>query len=79
MYLTPDKNCRTARDVRAHFSQVCKADHATIVLDFNQPAAIITPVDGKLIWEPGPKNKKIAAARKRFLAALDLLRTHNQD
>jgi len=76
MYLTPRDNLRTSRDVRAHFSQVCKADTATIVLDFERPMAIITPIDGANIHNPGPKNKKIAAARKLFLAALNELRTH---
>ena len=75
MYLTPSGNIRNARDVRSHFSQVCKADTATIVLDFGRPMAIIVPVDGRNIHNPRPKDKKIAAARKRFLAALEFLRT----
>jgi len=67
---------RSFRDLRAHFAQVCNAEHATLLLHFDGPRAIIVPLKLQHPHNPGPKDKGIAKARRDFAAAL--LRLHTR-
>lgn len=70
-----DQFHRSARNVRANLSDLCHAAHATVILNQRRPVAILTPVDTTGLYKPGPKDRKFAAAKKRFHAALQRLRT----
>jgi len=75
MYCREDETHRNARNVRANLSDLCHAEHATVILNQHRPVAILTPVDTTGLYNPGPKDRRLAAAKKRFHAALQRLRT----
>jgi len=75
MYCKQDETHRSARDVRANLSALCHAKEATVILDRAQPTAILVPIDTKGLYHVTPKDRRFAAAKKRFRAALDRLRT----
>jgi antitoxin (DNA-binding transcriptional repressor) of toxin-antitoxin stability system len=75
MYHRQDELHRNARNVRANLSDLCHAEHATVILNQGRPVAILTPIDTTGLYTPGPKDRKFAAAKKRFHAALERLRT----
>lgn len=75
MFMQPSPTAKNFRDARAHLTQACHATHATIILDRHSPVAILVPLDTVGLYSPGPKDRKLAAARKLFNAALEHLRT----
>jgi len=75
MFCQQDETHRTARNARENFSTLCHAAHATVILNQGRPVAILTPIDTNGLYNPGPKDRKFAAAKKRFHAALEQLRT----
>lgn len=75
MHIYPDADHLTFRDARAHLAALCKADKARVILNFGRPVAILTPLESPYNWNPGPHDRSLAAARKRFNTALQELRT----
>ena len=75
MFCHEDETHRNARNVRANLSDLCHAEKATVILNQHRPVAILVPIDTLGLYNPGPKDRKFAAAKKRFHAALDRLRT----
>lgn len=76
MYHAEDDFHRSFRNTRANLSTLCHRDFATIVTNQGRPTAIIVPYKPKNPYNPGPKDKGIANAKRNFAAALERARTH---
>lgn len=76
MYLTPDADHLSFRDARTNLAALCKADKARVILRFGNPIAILTPIHYLHIAAHQKRPREFAAAKRRFLAALEELRTH---
>jgi antitoxin (DNA-binding transcriptional repressor) of toxin-antitoxin stability system len=78
MYCPQDETHRSFRDARADLSALCHAPTATTILDRNHPIAIIVPIEPSGYDRYTTKDKRLAAAKRRFDAALKTLRTPKQ-
>ena len=78
MYCPQDETHRSFRDARADLAVLCHTNHATTILNFGHPVAIIVPIEPSGYDRYTTKDKRLAAARRRFDAALKTLRTPKQ-
>jgi len=75
MLTKTDADHLSFRDARANLTAICHREKATVILDRNHPMAILVPIDTKGLYHVTPKDRRFAAAKKRFHAALQELRT----
>ena len=75
MFHREDNFHRNFRNARADLSALCHAPTATTILDRNHPIAIIVPIEPSGYDRYTTKDKRLAAAKRRFEAALKALRT----
>ena len=78
MFHREDDFHRNFRNARADLAVLCHTDHATTILNFGHPVAIIVPIEPSGYDRYTTKDKRLAAAKRRFDAALKTLRTPKQ-
>lgn len=74
MHLSPSATVNSFRTARADLSRLSHAPHATIITDRDRPIAILTPIDTVGMQDPGPRDRRVVAARRLFEAAIDTLK-----
>jgi len=75
MYCKPDADHLTFSDARANLATLCHAQQATVIMNYGHPVAILVPFEQAGYDRYTTKDKRLAAARRRFEAALKELRT----
>jgi len=78
MFSKEDETHRSFRNARANLSALCQATKATIIMSQGHPNAILVPFEQAGYDRYTTKDKRLAAAKRRFEAALKELRTPNQ-
>lgn len=78
MQIHPDADHLTFREARANLSALCHAQKAKVILCDRNPTAIIVPLEPSGYDRYTTKDHRLAAAKRRFNAALQELRTHQE-
>ena len=78
MFHGEDDSHRSFRNARADLSALCHAPTATTILNSGHPIAIIVPIQPSGYDRYTTKDKRLAAAKRHFEAALKELRTPKQ-
>ena len=78
MFCKEDETHRSFRNARANLSALLIAKHATVILNSGHPVAILVPFTQAGYDSYTTKDKRLAAAKARFQAALKELRTPKQ-